>query len=167
MSKDDVISVALMLWHHPGMRESVPKEIAEGWNVTEQNKSRSILLNIMQKGLEPTAVREDVGAFGNEPNRTSTTHTAMLPPPRKAGAGAGDGADGVVVGNVGCVLGNGWRCLCQGRRCVSTDGNRELCAEYGDDLGDHWFGIAERWDIPEPDDYGQGCIRKLGNELYR
>mmetsp|Transcript_9447 Transcript_9447/g.24480 ORF Transcript_9447/g.24480 Transcript_9447/m.24480 type:complete len:480 (+) Transcript_9447:44-1483(+) len=94
MSKDDVISVALMLWHHPGMRESVPKEIAEGWNVTEQNKSRSILLNIMQKGLEPTAVREDVGAFGNEPNRTSTTHTAMLPPPRKAGAGAGDGADG-------------------------------------------------------------------------
>lgn len=92
MSKDDVISVALMLWHHPGLREHVPKEMAEGWNVTEQNKSRSILLNIMQKGLDPTIVHEN-SVHGLEPSRVSTTQTAMLPPPRKAPVG--DSASGV------------------------------------------------------------------------
>lgn len=53
LSKDDIISLALTVWHQPCMRANVPEELVVGMRVSHENQSRSILLNVMQRGITP------------------------------------------------------------------------------------------------------------------
>ncbi|KAG8466212.1 hypothetical protein KFE25_001968 [Diacronema lutheri] len=54
LSKDDLISLALAVWHQPSMADNVPAVLRSNMRVAPQHQSRSILLNVMQRGIAST-----------------------------------------------------------------------------------------------------------------
>jgi len=53
LAKDDLIAIALMLWHHPCVSSAVPAAMLRNSNVPADKRSKSIILNIMQRGITP------------------------------------------------------------------------------------------------------------------
>jgi hypothetical protein len=98
-----VISIALLVWQLPVVQEFVPDDLKTGLRVSPENQSRSILLNVLQRGIGPpiettaqlpgpAAVRRHTVGVGTP---WSEPRGAPLEPPSMGlgipGAGAGAG----------------------------------------------------------------------------
>jgi hypothetical protein len=68
LSKDDVIGIALVVWQHPTTAHYAPPQMLNGQRVSIENQSKSILLNVMQRGLRPPTSLSENDRTHSEPN---------------------------------------------------------------------------------------------------